>query len=112
MRLRTPLFPGYVFVHLPLNDRSIVLHLPSVVYLVGADGRPAALRAEKIEALKRSLAGGVHAEPHPFLAAGRRVHIEAGPFAGLEGTLERREGKVRVVLPLTFSESQLLWMWK
>src|SRR5258708_26480923 len=43
VRLRMPLFPGYIFVQLALRDRLRVLEVPSVVRLVGFNGRPAPL---------------------------------------------------------------------
>src|SRR6266481_1689950 len=64
MRLQLPLFPGYVFVRMALVDRLRVLQVPSVVHLVGFNGHLAPLPDEEIEGLKKSLAGGVLAEPH------------------------------------------------
>jgi transcription antitermination factor NusG len=42
----------------------------------------------------------VHAEPHSFLTAGRRVRIKAGPLEGREGILIRRKAKFRLVLSI------------
>ena len=98
MHLQLPLFPGYVFVRLALSDRLRVLQVPGVVRLVGFNGQPSALPDEEIEALKKGLACGVHAEPHPFLTAGRRVRIKTGPLARLQGILVRRKNKVRFVV--------------
>src|ERR1043166_10057148 len=41
--LNTPLFPGYVFVRLAMQDRVRVVQVPSVVRLVGFGGVPAVL---------------------------------------------------------------------
>ena len=99
MRLSLPLFPGYIFVRLPLRDRLRVLQVPSVVRLVGfGDGLPTALPEEEIEILRNGLDGTVHAQPHPYLTVGRRVQIKNGPLAGMEGILQRRKGNYRVVL--------------
>jgi len=94
-----PLFPGYVFVHLALRDRLQVLRLSGVVQLVSFSGKPAALPAAEIEALRNGLASR-RAEPHPYLTAGRRVRIRAGSVAGLEGILVRRQQKSRVVITI------------
>src|SRR6267378_7417179 len=40
VRLQMPLFPGYVFVHLALNDRLRVLQVPGVAKLVSFGGLP------------------------------------------------------------------------
>jgi transcription antitermination factor NusG len=100
MQLQLPLFPGYVFVRMALVDRLRVLQVPSVVRLVGFDGHLSALPDEEIEGLKKGLAGGVLAEPHPFLCAGRRVRVKAGPLAGVEGIVIRRKNRLRLVISL------------
>jgi transcription antitermination factor NusG len=98
--LKLPLFPGYVFVHMALRDKLRVQQVPGVARLVGFDGTPAALPEEEIERLKKGLAGGVRAEPHPFLTVGRRVRIKGGPLAGVEGIVIRRKNGIRLVLSL------------
>jgi transcription antitermination factor NusG len=100
VRLKLPLFPGYVFVRLAILDRLRVLQIPSVVRLVGFGGIPTALPDKEIEALKNAQACGVRAEPHPFLTAGQRVRIKAGPLSGLVGILLRRKANLRVVLSI------------
>lgn len=99
VRLSLPLFPGYVFVRIPLCERLRVLGVPSVVRLVGFNGRPAPLPEEEIQSLRNGL-GALRTEPHPFLKAGRRVRIVQGPLQGLEGVLLRRKGRCRLVISL------------
>jgi transcription antitermination factor NusG len=98
--LHMPLFPGYVFVRLALRNRLQVLQVPGVAKLVGFNGLPAALPQEEIEALRTSLAGGVHVEPHPYLTAGRKVRVKNGPLAGMEGILVKKKNKTRFVISL------------
>ena len=100
MHLQLPLFPGYVFVRMALADRLSVLQVPSVVRLVGFNGHLSPLSDEEIEGLKRSLASGVLAEPHPFLSVGRRVRVKAGPLAGVEGIVIRKKNLLRLVISL------------
>jgi transcription antitermination factor NusG len=100
VHLEIPLFPGYVFVHLALRDRLRVTQVPSVVRLVGFDGHPSPLPDGEIEALKKGLALGVRAQPHPFLSVGRRVRVKNGPLAGMTGILLRRKGNFRVVISI------------
>jgi transcription antitermination factor NusG len=99
-----PLFPGYVFVRIPLCERLRVLTIPGVVRLVGGHGRPAPLPAEEIEKLRHGLSG-LRPRPHPFLIAGDRVEIVEGPLAGMEGILLRRKGLFRVVISLDLIKS-------
>src|ERR1043166_6488695 len=58
MRLRLPLFPGYLFVRMTMADHLSVLRVPSVVRLVGINGKPSALPDEEIAALRAAQAGG------------------------------------------------------
>jgi len=105
VRLSLPLFPGYVFVRIPLCERLRVLTVPSVVRLVGFHG-PAALPAEEIEKLRDGLSS-LRPRPHPFLTAGDRVEIVDGPLEGMEGILLRRKGLFRVVLSLDLIKSSV-----
>lgn len=98
VKLEMPLFPGYVFVRMALQDRLRVQQVPGVARLVGFDGRPAALPEEEIVALQASLAAGARAEPHPYLTVGRRVVVRRGPLAGMRGILLQKKGKWRVVI--------------
>jgi transcription antitermination factor NusG len=98
--LELPLFPGYVFVRLALQDRLRVLQIPTVVRLVGFGGLPTALPDSEMEIIRSGLSHSLRAQPHPFLTVGRRVRITAGPFAGLEGVLKRKKSGLRVVVSL------------
>jgi transcription antitermination factor NusG len=95
-----PLFPGYIFVRMALVDRLTILQVPGVVRLVGFSGHPAALPQSEIDSLRKGLASGIRAEPHPFLTIGRHVRIKSGPLEGREGILIRRKGRLRVVLSI------------
>ena len=100
VNLQMPLFPGYVFVRLPLRDRLRVLEISGVARLVGFGGTICALPAGEIEALRTCVLSGVRVEPHPYLTAGRLVRMTAGPLMGTQGVLIRRKGKSRVVISI------------
>jgi transcription antitermination factor NusG len=95
-----------------LRDKLRVQQVPGVARLVGFDGTPAALPEEEIEGLKKSLAGGVRAEPHPFLTVGRRVRIKGGPLVGVEGIVIRRKNGIGLVISLSLIQRQQRWKWK
>jgi transcription antitermination factor NusG len=96
--LEMPLFPGYVFVRIALQDRLRVLKIPGVARLVGFNGTPAALPSDEIESLRASLVEGVKVRPHRYLVAGQRVSLRSGPLVGLTGTLVRQKGRTRLVI--------------
>jgi transcription antitermination factor NusG len=88
VELEMPLFPGYVFVRLALQDRLKVLQVSGVSRLVG------------FGTLRAGLNGQLRAEPHPFLAVGRRVRVKVGPLQGLEGFVVRRKSGTRLIITL------------
>jgi transcription antitermination factor NusG len=98
-RLVLPLFPGYVFVRIPLMRRVGVLGTPGIVRLVGFNGRPAAIPDEEIESLRKFLSLRA-AEPSRYLSAGKRVRVLSGPLEGLEGVVVRRKNACRIVVSI------------
>jgi len=97
--LELPLFPGYVFLQIGLQDRLRVLRVPGVVNLVSFNGKPAPLEDSEVEFLQRGYASE-RIKPHPFIKVGRRVRVSSGPMAGLEGVLVRKKDSCRVVLSI------------
>jgi transcription antitermination factor NusG len=94
------LFPGYVFVHMALEDKLKVLQLPGVVRLVTSKGRPVPVSADEIETLRDRLSRSSKLEPHPYLRTGRRVRVRRGPLEGLEGVIVRRKESWRFVFSI------------
>jgi transcription antitermination factor NusG len=99
-RLDLPLFPGYVFVRVAIEEKLRVLVVPGVVRLVGFDGRPFPVPDEEIETLRTVVQHNLKAEPHPYLIAGRRVRIIRGALEGMEGILIRKKGRLRVLVSI------------
>jgi transcription antitermination factor NusG len=100
VRLQMPLFPGYVFVHLALQNRLSVLQVPGVARLVGFAGRPSPVPEEEFAKIRGFLKQGLRAEPHPYLKLGRRVRVRSGPLEGMEGIVLRRKNGCRLVISL------------
>jgi transcription antitermination factor NusG len=94
-----PLFPGYVFVHVPRRRCVDVLQVPGVISLVSSGRQPSPLPTQEIESLRAGLPCRQY-EPHPYLAVGDKVRIVEGPFAGMAGVLVRKKKDFRVVLTL------------
>jgi transcription antitermination factor NusG len=100
VKLQLPLFPGYVFVRMALQDRLQVLQVPGVTRLVGFHGEPTPLPEGEIEALREGLLQNLRVQPYRFLTVGRRVRVKTGPLSGFEGILVRRRGKCRFILTM------------
>lgn len=97
-RLELPLFPGYVFVRVAVEERLSVLVVPGVVRLVGFDNRPVPVADEEIESLRTIVNRRLRPEPHPFLPVGRKVRIRRGALEGVTGILVRKKGRVRLLI--------------
>lgn len=97
IQLEMPLFPGYIFVHLPLLDKRNVLTVPNIVSLVGSSRGAAEMAEEEIQCIRRGLEQGT-ALPHPYLKQGDRVMITTGIMSGMEGVLLRRQNGARILI--------------
>lgn len=95
--LDLPLFPNYLFVHIAPHERVRTLEIPGALSLVGNASKPSPLSELEIESLRASLQLKKFL-PHPYLTAGTRVRIVAGPLAGMEGFVVRTKSHLRVVL--------------
>ena len=87
-----PLFPGYVFLHDALDKaRHVAVRKARGVVAILGEGweRPAVVPDVEIESVRKLVEAGVPAFAHSHLAVGRRVRVEAGPLAGVEGRLVR-----------------------
>jgi transcription antitermination factor NusG len=100
VRLELPLFPGYVFLRLALREKLRVLQIPGLVRLVGFNGQPVQLPDDEMETLRNGLTERLKAKPHPYLTAGRRIHIAYGPLKGLEGIIVHRKNCWRLIISL------------
>ena len=96
-----PLFPGYLFCRLNPGHRVPLLTIPGVVYLVGVGKTPVPIDDNEILALQAAIRSGLPAEPWPFLEVGRRVRLEDGPLAGLEGLLIEKRKQNRLVVSVS-----------
>jgi transcription antitermination factor NusG len=99
VKLDMPLFPGYLFVRLPLRERMKVLTIRQVVSLVGKRDAPAVISDDEIAGIRAGVEHG-NAEPHEYLEVGQRIVIIDGVMRGLEGILLTIRSRARVVISL------------
>jgi len=99
VKVEVPLFAGYVFVRIGLDEKVRVIEVPMVYSIVGTRGSPAALPDAEIESLRAGLVSRA-AHPFPHAKVGNRVRIRSGPFAGWEGMVIRTYGGLSVVLTI------------
>jgi transcription antitermination factor NusG len=87
-----------VFVRVPLAERTRVLRIPGVAYLLGSPSGPTPLADGEISAIGELSRSGSHAQPHPYLSIGQRVKVRSGALKGVEGILIRKTDNLRLVI--------------
>lgn len=101
VRIQTPVFPGYVFTRINLNERSKVLTIPGLVRILSFNGIPAPIDDSEIEAIRLCLERGAALEPYPFVELGDRVRVKSGVLEGLEGLVSRCKNERRLIIPIS-----------
>lgn len=97
-RLELPLFPGYVFVRIPVRERLRVLKVAGVARLVSFGGVPVPVPEEDIAIIRACLAGDQAVKPHRYLKRGQRVRVMNGPLTGFTGIVVRQRNRTRLVI--------------
>jgi transcription antitermination factor NusG len=97
--IQHPLFPGYIFVCLDVNERLPVMQTAGVVYIVGNGASPLPVDDQEMHALR---AGSQHASlsPHPPVSEGDTVCITSGPFKGVRGRVQGAGGNLKFVVTI------------
>ena len=96
--LSLPLFPFYVFVRGAVSSRLQVLSTPGVHMILCNGDRVAVIPEDQIEAIRKTVDGKFHVEPHQFLKCGERVRVRQGSLEGVEGLLVRKKNQFRLIL--------------
>ena len=97
-------FPGYILVHLDLNDETwhVVKGTPKITGFVGNATDPPAVSEEEVERMTQRMKEGA-AKPKPLIRFedGEAVRVVTGPFANFPGyvdeVMEDKE-KLRVMV--------------
>ncbi len=96
--LELPLFPGYVFCRFAAAEKAAVLGIPGVRSIVSFANQPAPIPDDEVESVRALLRAGLPVRPWPSLEIGRRVRIESGPLAGVQGVLLKFKNEWQVVV--------------
>ena len=96
-----PLFPNYVFACMDESQRYVSLTTNCVSKCV-----PVFDSTELVSDLRRIrdlIQMGAQLSPESRLIAGDRIRVKTGVFAGFEGVVIHREGKVRLLVAVNFT---------
>ena len=96
--VQKPLFPGYLFARLADGDFAEVGEVRGVVHVVGSGAGPIPVPTQQVEAVRQMVEKPVPISPHPYMKAGEKVLVKAGPLAGLQGFVTRQKNVCRLVI--------------
>ena len=96
-----PLFPGYLFCRLNLEDRMPLITTPGFLYIVGVGRNPEPVDESEILAIRSVLRSGFPVMPWPSLMVGQKVQLKHGPLRGLEGVLTKIADQHRIFVSVT-----------
>lgn len=113
-KVEIPLFPNYLFVRIPLNEKFTVLNTYGIVRFVSFEGRPAIIHDRDITFIQELLACGTDLAPNGIpspvsmcIKKGERVRVLRGPFAGIEGMVIEQQGQKRLFIQLEAIEQSV-----
>jgi transcriptional antiterminator RfaH len=95
-----PLFPGYVFLQMPIESRERIYQSDCVANLLEVNDQK--LFSSQLTEILAALETGLEIRLAPAIGEGMRVKIKNGPLQGVEGWVERRYGMCLVLLRLDF----------
>ena len=94
-----PLFPGYLFVKVPIKERRLdIIKVRSVVRIIGYENEPIPIPTDQIVAVKTLVFSELPYDPFPDIAVGNRVRVKRGPLRGLDGVLVEKKSNYRFVI--------------
>jgi transcription antitermination factor NusG len=105
--LNLPLFPGYVFCRIPLEERNRVVTTDGVVGFAGAGRQPIPVSSTEMDAIRTLVQSELPAQPWPFVKVGQTVRIAHGSLSGVEGILVRVKNSYRLVVSVTLLERSI-----
>lgn len=97
-RIQLPLFPGYLFVNMLLQEMWTVLNTRGVVKILGVNGSPIPVPVEQICTIKRLLESNLKYDHYPYFSQGKEVVVVNGPLQGIRGRILERRGNYRLIL--------------
>lgn len=95
-------FPGYVLVHMQMNDRAwqLVKNTPKVLGFLGGSGKPQPISDAEADRIFRQVEEGVEKPKHMVsFEAGESVRVIDGPFESFVGIVEEvdeEKGRLKV----------------
>ncbi|OPZ24865.1 MAG: hypothetical protein BWZ02_02718 [Lentisphaerae bacterium ADurb.BinA184] len=93
-----PMFPGYLFVQLDEERKSVLLCSHKVVSVLAVTAGGEATLVQELRAVQCLEQAACHGQltVQPEIVPGRLVRVVSGPFKGMMGVVEKRNKQTRV----------------
>lgn len=95
-----PLFPGYVFLRLAVDERKMAMQSDYIANLLDVFDQE--MFEHQLDEILKALESGCEVRLAPAIGKGVRVNIKTGPLRGMEAWVEERYGPSVVLLRLDF----------
>ena len=96
-----PLFRSYIFVKIAAHEIANVLQIPGIVTYVRHVGKPAIIRQQHIDIIKKMLVTDTTFEVSSNkIELGSEIEIQTGPFVGMKAYVQEIRGTKKLVVSL------------
>jgi transcription termination/antitermination protein NusG len=93
-----PLFPGYVFLKGQLDEAYEADRTKRVANIIAVADQEKL--TWELRNLSLALTARAPLDPYPYLRAGIKVEVRSGPFIGIQGIIEQRTKRDRLLLQI------------
>lgn len=105
-RFTKPLFPGYVFAHVPKEKKNRIYQQDLLARAIIVEDEENFLK--QLADVKAIVASGFELSVMPLLTKGRRVKIVGGPLHGVEGFIDDPAKPQGIVIAIDVLQQGLL----
>lgn len=101
-----PLFPGYVFAHVPVESKSRIYQQDLLARAIAIDDEAKFLR--QLQDVRTLVDSGLMLSLHPLVKKGAHARVVGGPLRGLEGIIDDPANPNGIVLCVDVLQQGLL----
>lgn len=95
-KTRIPLFPGYVAIGLPWEERDLAYKTHRLANMIPVEDQERFV--QELKRIQRALESDARVELAPTFAVGQPVRVTTGPMMGLEGEVVQHKGETLFII--------------